>query len=407
MSHRYRAYPSAAVEQVCLRHIGESRWVWNQALRAVKDRAGDESIPYFDLAAARSQLPWLSEGSSSVHQQALRDLRTAFANAKGGSQRFPTWPKSGECESFCVRDVTVHQLNHKWAELTVPKSGKLRFKLSRPLPDDYGMARVSKSNDGNWHVSFSALQAPVCRQPTGAIVGIDRGVTTTLALMDGQMLRAPKMRSRESRRIERLRRQFSRQTLGSKRRKKTKISIAHEHAHVARHRKDWIEKTTTQIVRDYDLVVIEDLKVKNMVAVPAPKLDRGQPANFLRNGARSKAGLNRAIHQQGWSMFAARLGQKASASGVTVTKVNPAYTSQQCRKCDYTAKENSESQAVFLCKSCGHTNHADRNAAENILARGLETLTPTLGHRASRQTPTARGSLDKSSSENFLEGAVA
>jgi len=407
VSHRYRAYPSPTVKQVCLRHIGESRWVWNAAIAAVKAHAKDENVPYFDLTTARREIEWLADGSSSVQQQALRDLQQAFANAKRGTHRFPTWRKRGENESFCVRDVAVTPLNRKWAELTIPKAGKLRFKLSRPLPTTYGMARVTHSSDGQWYVSFSAMQAPVLREPTGAIVGIDRGVTTTLVLSDGQTLRAAKMRPREARRIGRLQRQLSRQQKGSGRRSKTKTRIAKEHASVARRRKNWVERTTTRLVRDYDVIVLEDLRVKNMVKAPAPLKDPDNPGQYFRNGARAKAGLNRAILQQGWSMFGTRLEQKAAASGVTVLKINPAYTSQQCRNCSYTAKENRESQAVFLCVSCGHTNHADINAAENILARGLHVFAPTPGHGASQGHLAARRSLTPVNSENSLEGEAA
>jgi transposase len=251
------------------------------------------------------------------------------------------------------------------------------------------------------------MQAPVLREPTGAIVGIDRGVTTTLTLSDGRMFRVPVIGPREARRIERLQQQLARQKKGSERRSRTKTVLSLEHGHVARRRKDWVEKITTRLIRDYDVVVLEDLRVKNMVATPKPKPDPDQPGHFLPNGARAKAGLNWAIHQQGWSIFATRLEQKASASRVTVIKVNPAYTSQQCRSCGHTATENRESQAVFSCKACGHTNHADRNAAENILARGLEYLAPTHGQGESRQTPAARISLALASSENSLDRAAA
>lgn len=121
--------------------------------------------------------------------------------------------------------------------------------------------------------------------------------------------------------------QRARQKKGSARHRKTKSAISREHVLVARRNKDWVEKTTTRLVRDYNLVVVEDLRVNSMVATPAPKPDRERPGHFLPNGTRAKAGLNRAIHQHGWSVFATRLEQKASISGATVLKMNPAYAS--------------------------------------------------------------------------------
>jgi len=361
--------------------------------------------PFFDLTKARTETSWLAQGSSSVQQQTLRDLAQALRHAKKGTHRFPTWRKRGEHEGFCVRDVTVRVLNRHWAELTVPKAGRLRFRLSRPLPKPHGMARVTLDSAGWWHVSFSAPQAAVEREPTGAVVGIDRGVATTLATSDGRMLRALKLRPREARRIDRLQRQLSLQKKGSKRRGKTKAQLARTHAHATRRRNDWIEKTTTSLVRDYDLLAVEDLKVRSMTAAPRPKPDPDREGAYLPNGRAAKAGLNRAILAQGWGRFLRRLEDKAGASGVTVVWVNPAYTSQQCRACGHVAKENRESQAVFSCVACGYEDHADRNAAENILARGL-ALAPTPGQGASQHELAARTSPSQDGSENLV-GSVA
>lgn len=111
-----------------------------------------------------------------------------------------------------------------------------------------------------------------------------------------------------------------------------------------------------------------------MVRKPKPMPDPEQPGAYLRNRARAKAGLNRGILASCWGRLAARTEQKAAASGAAVSYVDPRFTSQQCRMCGHTATENRDSQAVFRCISCGHTDHADVNAARNILARGLATV---------------------------------
>ncbi|MDP3972575.1 MAG: transposase, partial [Candidatus Nanopelagicales bacterium] len=163
---------------------------------------------------------------------------------------------------------------------------------------------------------------------------------------------------------------------GSQRRDAARQALAKVHIQAADRRKNWIEKTTTPLVREHDVIVVEDLRVKNMVRKPKPKPDPDQPGSFLPNQARAKAGLNRSIHRSCWGLFAQRLHDKASVSGVTLIKVNPAYTSVECRACGHTASENRESQAVFRCLKCGHANHADTNAAQVILARGLAALRP-------------------------------
>jgi transposase len=339
------------------------------------------------LAEAR-QGTWLAEGSSSVQQQALRDFDQALANWRGKTHRRPRWRKKGKDEGFCVRDVTVRRLNRRWATVGVPKMGTVRFRLSRPLPAKTGMARVTLDSSGRWHVSFAAAQAAVVRIPTGSAVGIDRGLATTLAISNGTMLRAPTS-PKLAAKVVRLDQRLSRQRRGSKRRAKTVRQRARTHARMADRRRDWVEKTTTRLVVDHDVLVLEDLKVKNMVRRPQPKADPDNRGAFLRNGASAKAGLNRSIQRSCWSAFARRLQDKAEASGSMVVFVDPRYTSQQCRRCGHIAEENRQSQAVFSCVNCGHRNHADTNAAENIVARGLASA-PTPGHGARPDNRSAR-----------------
>ncbi len=159
--------------------------------------------------------------------------------------------------------------------------------------------------------------------------------------------------------MKRLQRRLSRAQRGSKRRANVKARLARLHARNADARKDWVEKTSTTIARSYDLIRVEDLKVTNMTRSTKGTLDK--PGRNIR----AKAGLNRAILASGWSLFATRLGHKASGR---VEKVNPAFTSQRCSGCGHVASESRKSQAVFCCVACRYTDNADVNAAKNIAA---------------------------------------
>ena len=380
MSHRYRLYPAPGQVAVLERHCGDARFVWNLALeqtnlyRPHRGPTPNHAERNRQLAEARRD-SWLGEGSSSVQQVALRDFDQALRNWWGGSHRRPTWRVKGINESFCVRDVVVTKLNRRWGSVNVPKLGAVKFRLSRRLPDKYGMARVALDKAGRWHVSFTAAPLAKERVATGAEVGVDRGVATTLATSDGQMLRIPTSPKLVDK-TKRLQQQLARQHKGSNRRAQTKLQLAQTHARIADRRKDWVEKVTTRLVDEYDLVVLENLKVKNMVKSPKAKPNLENPGHFLPNGAASKAGLSRSIHAACWTLFQQRLDDKAQQSGVRVLLVSPAFTSQQCHECGHTAKENRESQAIFLCVRCGHQAHADINAARNILARGTSSRHP-------------------------------
>ena len=144
----------------------------------------------------------------------------------------------------------------------------------------------------------------------------------------------------------------------------TKGAVARLRAREADRVKDWVERTTTTLVRHYDLVAIEDLRVKAMC-----RSGRGTIEAPGRHVA-AKSGLNREILARRWGLFACRLNDKATLAGVVVVKVNPANTSRRCHACGHVAAENRKSQAVFGCVACGHAAHADVNAARNILAAG-------------------------------------
>ncbi len=258
------------------------------------------------------------------------------------------------------------------------------------------MARVTCDRSGRWHVAFPGPQPAIGRQLTGAVAGIDRGVRTALVTSGGQHYRAPRISDRRAARYLALQRRMSRQHKGSRKREKTRRAMAVITVTVTDRRKDWAEKISTRLVRDHDLIVFEKLRTKDMVRKPKPVPDPDQPGAFLPDRRRQKAGLNRGILASCWGLLATRTEQKAAASGAVVLYVDPRHSSQQCRQCGHIASSSRESQAVFRCVACGHEDHADANAAKNVLARGLACLAvpaqaPGLRGVRPRKTPVNPG----------------
>lgn len=242
----------------------------------------------------------------------------------------------------------------------------VKFWLSRRLPaGKLGMARVT-CRAGWWHVSFPAPELAVPAKPgrEERMVGIDRGVATTLVLSDATMLRAPIMRGGEQKRLVKLQQQLARCCKGSHRRELVKTRIV-RHQRVADWRKDRVEKATTRLAAAHGVIAVEDLPTRNMVRMGKPKPDPDKPGAFLPNGA-AKAGLNRKIYANCWGVIAQRLDRRTSASAILLVKVPAAYSSLECR---HTSVENRKSQAEFECFACGHKDHADIQAAATILAR--------------------------------------
>lgn len=273
-------------------------------------------------------------------------------------------------------------MNRKWATVFVPKAGSVKFRMTRSwehIQTATG-ARVTLTPSGQWHVSLVA--PPTCfeRTTTGALVGIDRGVAQTISTSDGTHSVIPSLTEMEIARFVNLERRLARQAKGSNRHAVTRKALNRLRDRLRNRRTDWIEKTTTSLVFDYDLIALEDLQIKNLVKAPAPKPDPKKAGAFLGNGARAKAGLNRAIHASCWGELVHRITDKASRTAEdhssTVLLVDPMNTSRTCHECGHTSAENRKSQATFQCVACGHQAHADTNAARNILSRACKTLPP-------------------------------
>ena len=398
MAIRDRLYPGAAAEAVLAEHCAHARFVWNLAVEQQswwwpgRGSAPGPARRQRQLAEARAAEPWLREGSSQVQQQALRDFDKAMAAFfnKANPAGKPSFRSKRGTQGFVIRDTKARRLNHRWSEVFVPKLGWVRFRWTRPLPAKLGMARVTLDGRGRWHVSFPATQPAVEREPTGTAAGIDRGVRTALVTSDGQHYRAPRIRDRQAARYLALQQRMARQHKKSRKRERTRRAMAAIAADVATRKRDWAEKVSTRLVREHDLIALENLNIKGMTRTPAPKPDPEREGAFLPNQARAKAGLSRGILASAWGILGQRLEQKGAASGVTVVQVNPRFTSQQCHICGHISPGNRESQAKFRCSECGHSDHADVNAAKNILARGLLLTTGEIvpahapGHGACR-----------------------
>lgn len=291
-----------------------------------------------------------------MQQQALRDFDRARRRFYDRTHGRPTWRKAGRHEGFQIvgpQASRVEILSRRWAQVKVPKVGWVRFRLSRNLPGTKSY-RVTRDRADRWHIAFAAIPKPVVGPGDGSVVGIDRGVVVTLALSDGTTYQVPTDRN-----IKRLQRCLAMAKRGSSRRAQLKSQLARMQARNKDTRKDWIEKSSTAIARSYDLIRIENLKIKNMT-----RSARGTADNPNYFGAQ-KAGLNRSILSAGWGEFATRLEEKAFGR---VEKINPAFTSQRCSGCGLIASESRKSQALFCCVACGFTGNADLNAAKNIAA---------------------------------------
>jgi transposase len=301
-----------------------------------------------------------------VQQQALRDFAqamTAFYDPHNPA-RLPTWRKAGRDEGFRIvgkrgRQWDIRRLSRHVGEVRVPKAGWIRFRWSRAAPEGVKSYRVTMDRAGRWHVAFAAIPEPVPAPGNGQVVGVDRGVTVSAALSSGELLRVPGLTGPEHKRLRRLERKLARARRGSARRRRIRLAAARLKARETDIRKDWAEKTSTDLARRFDLIRVENLNITTMT-----RSARGTTAGPSRNVAQ-KTGLNRGIMRSGWGLLVRRLDDKAPDR---VEKVSPAFTSQRCSACGHVAAESRKSQALFVCVACNFACNADVNAARNIAA---------------------------------------
>jgi putative transposase len=388
---RFRLLPTPEQEAALLAHCRDARYVWNLVVEQQQHwQPGRKAPGYIEQAAqlteARAEYAWLRAGSQTVQQQALRDFEQAMRNLFNGTHRRPTWRKAGVHEGFRqvgVKPYHVERLNHRFGRVWVPKAGWVRFRLSRSVPESIKSYRVTRDRAGRWHVAFADVPDPICGPNDGSVVGIDRGVAVSAALSTGELLHAPGLTPRESKRVKVLQRRLARGKRGSNRRRKTRRAIAKLRSRERDRRKDWVEKTTTDLARRFDVIRIEALDVWAMTRSARGTIQ--QPGV----GVAQKRGLNRAISRSGWGQLVARMQHKAFGR---VEKIPAAYTSQRCSACGHAAPGNRKSQAVFECESCtaGRCN-ADVNAARNIAAGRAVTARGDLavGRSANREPQLA------------------
>jgi putative transposase len=352
---RYRLRPTPAQQVILLVYCAHARFVWNLAVEQCRQ-----------LTQARAEHPWLAAGSQTVQQQALRDFARAIAAFfdPANPARRPTWRKAGRDEGFRItgqrgRQWDVRRLNRRTGEVWVPKAGWVRFRWSRAIPADAKSYRVTCDRAGRWHVSFTAIPDPVPAPGNGRVAGIDRGIVVAAALSTGDLLHAPGLTTPERARLRRLQRRLARAKRGSARRGRVRLATARLRARDRDRRKDWAEKTSTDLARRFDVIRVEDLKITNMTR--SAKGTREDPGRNVR----AKAGLNRGILRSGWGLLVRRLQEKAPGR---IEKVSPAFTSQRCSACGHVDARSRESQARFVCTACGYAVNADVNAAINIAA---------------------------------------
>ncbi len=244
---------------------------------------------------------------------------------------------------------------------------------------------------GRWFISFTcevARDDGPARHPE-SFVAVDFGISQLAALSSGKVVENPKALSRYQRRMRRLAREVSRRQKGSGRHGESRAKLARCHAKVAHVRSDAMHKLTTELAATYRTVVIEDLAVKNMTASPKPVADPEHPGAFLPNGARRKAGLNRALLDASPAEFRRQLAYKLEWHGGRLIVADRWFpSSKTCSRCQTVKAKLSLRERTYRCEVCNLVIDRDLNAALNLAAYGRRVLSVAV---SGTETQNGRG----------------
>ena len=378
---------------------GVCRLVWNLGLehrrdqgRLDQDRSGDslnDGAQARELTDLRAEFDVIGAVHVTPLPRILKSLDDACPRAWKGLSGYPKPKKRGVHDVFsdAGRDVRVEKLSSRWGQARLPKTGWVRFRLTRPAEGSIGEVSVTRTPIG-WQVSIGCLIEG--EQPdNGATVGVERGVRVPLMLSDGRSCELPHEIGRPERQPRRARRDMARHTRGSRRHGKAVERVARLSARQARARKHGAHTTTTDITRSCGGVVVAHLCTGNMT----------RRAHLV--GVARKRGLNRAILNVGWHRIETMLADKA-ARFVTV---DPAETSRTRASCGTVDRRSRESQASCVCPACGHRDNADRTAAINILNRG-NTPGVEPARRRREEARTAQDAWSSRKSSPFRAGKM-
>ncbi|MFC8430121.1 RNA-guided endonuclease InsQ/TnpB family protein [Streptomyces sp. NPDC057253] len=380
---KYRFYPTDEQVAELSRTFGCVRLVYNKALEE-RTRAwyGEQRrISYVQSSAALTrwkkteELAFLTEVSSVPLQQALRHLQAAFAHFFAKRAQYPRY-KSRK-KSRASAEYTRSAFTWRDGRLTLAKTAEpLDIRWSRPLPEGAEPTTVSVSRDaaGRWFVSLLCEDTIAPAPATTKAVGLDAGITSLVTLSTGEKIANPRHERHDRARLARAQRELARKAKGSANREKARRRVAKVHARIADRRRDFLHKLTSRIVHENQVVVIEDLTVRNL----------------LKNGR-----LARAISDAAWTDLRMMLEYKCAWYGRELVVIDRFFPSSKlCGSCGTVRGKLPLNVRAWTCEHCGAVHDRDVNAARNILAAGLAASACGDGVRPQRESSrTGRSSV--------------
>lgn len=271
-AYKYRVYPNKQQKELIVKTFGSCRFVYNKylAMRIDKYKESKESLSYVqcanDMKQLKSELEWLKEVDSTSLQSSLRDLDMAYQKFFKEHSGFPKFKSKKKNHKSYKTKYTNGNIQYLGKYIKLPKLGYVKTKNKLVPQGRIVNATISQEPSGKYFVSLCCVDAPENEyKPTGNSIGIDLGLKEFVITSVGEMIPNPKYLAKQQKKLAKLQRELSRKSKGSSNRNKARIKVARCHEKIANQRKDFLQKLSTQIVRENDVICMENLSVKNMI----------------------------------------------------------------------------------------------------------------------------------------------